>query len=259
MTESENSDSEPNGRRDRRGGPLHRELSRTLRAEIAAGEYDIGGKFPTEMELCDRFGVSRHTVRAAMADLRQSGLISRQRGVGTTVLSYVSQARYILRASDEDNAVRQYTESTRFELIDEPGPAAVFDSRRLLLGDARDWLKWTGLRRTVDNPLPMGFNTYYIPTKYAVAVRDRVADAQTAVFPRITREFGLTLKSLEQSIAVTLLDDHEAEHLRAAAGSPALAITRRFITEDGLIGVFEGIHPADRYATTMRFDVEISE
>ena len=41
-------------------------VAHALIAEISGGRYPVGGRMPTEAELEARFGVSRHTVRAAI-------------------------------------------------------------------------------------------------------------------------------------------------------------------------------------------------
>ena len=45
--------------------PLFQQLAATLRAAIDAGEYPPGSRLPTENELCERYSVSRVTVRKA--------------------------------------------------------------------------------------------------------------------------------------------------------------------------------------------------
>jgi GntR family transcriptional regulator len=63
--------------------PLWAQLAATLRERIARGDFDA--TFPTEAELTARYGVSRHTVREAVARLRADGMLERQRGRGTWV------------------------------------------------------------------------------------------------------------------------------------------------------------------------------
>jgi GntR family phosphonate transport system transcriptional regulator len=60
-------------------------IADTLRAEIAEGLYRPGDKLPTEAELAVRFGVNRHTVRHALADLSKAGLVHSRRGAGVFV------------------------------------------------------------------------------------------------------------------------------------------------------------------------------
>ena len=66
-------------------GPKHRDISRQLRADIAAGRYAAGARLPSEPQLVKRFGVSRPTVGRALLDLQNEGLIERRAGSGTYV------------------------------------------------------------------------------------------------------------------------------------------------------------------------------
>src|ERR1700758_3547076 len=67
------------------GVPLHRQLFLVLHDEIARGALPPGEALPTEQALCDQFGVSRITVRRALADLAEQGYIERRHGVGSFV------------------------------------------------------------------------------------------------------------------------------------------------------------------------------
>lgn len=64
---------------------LWREIAETLSDEIARGHAAPGDRLPTEAELSDRFGVNRHTVRHALADLAARGLVHARRGAGVYV------------------------------------------------------------------------------------------------------------------------------------------------------------------------------
>jgi len=65
--------------------PKHREVSRQLRADIAAGRYGAGARLPSEPQLVKVFGVSRPTIGRALLDLQNEGLIERRVGSGTYV------------------------------------------------------------------------------------------------------------------------------------------------------------------------------
>lgn len=67
------------------GVPLHRQLFLVLHDEIDRGVMAPGDALPTEQTLCDQFGVSRITVRRALADLAEQGYIERRHGVGSFV------------------------------------------------------------------------------------------------------------------------------------------------------------------------------
>ena len=60
-------------------------IAATLLVEITGGHYPPGARLPTESALSNRFGVNRHTVRAALADLAARGLVHARRGAGVFV------------------------------------------------------------------------------------------------------------------------------------------------------------------------------
>ncbi|MFD7440341.1 GntR family transcriptional regulator [Streptomyces sp. NPDC059909] len=66
--------------------PLYLKVAADLRTAITAGEYGSGAKLPAEDELARRYGVSRGTVRQALAALRADGLITSRRGTRRVVL-----------------------------------------------------------------------------------------------------------------------------------------------------------------------------
>ena len=60
-------------------------IAEALRDDIAAGAYGPGARLPTEAALSARFGVNRHTLRRALADLAEAGLVQARRGSGVYV------------------------------------------------------------------------------------------------------------------------------------------------------------------------------
>jgi GntR family phosphonate transport system transcriptional regulator len=67
------------------GVALWRQIAGSLEAEIAAGGLAPGARLPTEAELTTRFGVNRHTVRRAMEELENRGLVRVEQGRGSFV------------------------------------------------------------------------------------------------------------------------------------------------------------------------------
>ncbi len=65
--------------------PLYHQVTETIAREIEEGRLSPGSMLPPELELVERFGVSRHTVRAGIAALVRAGILDRQRGKGTVV------------------------------------------------------------------------------------------------------------------------------------------------------------------------------
>jgi GntR family phosphonate transport system transcriptional regulator len=79
------------------GITLWRRIADELAQDIVGGDYASGGRLPGENDMARRFGVNRHTVRRALADLAERGLVRAERGSGTFVdvgrLAYPISAR----------------------------------------------------------------------------------------------------------------------------------------------------------------------
>jgi GntR family transcriptional regulator len=68
---------------------LYRRIAETIRAEIEAGTFGPGSRLPTELELADRWGTSRSTIRDAIKVLTTKGLVDARPGQGTFVVGVI--------------------------------------------------------------------------------------------------------------------------------------------------------------------------
>ena len=67
--------------------PLSKQVADKLEQMIEAGEYPVGERIPTEIELMDIFSVSRNTIREAVQSLNSAGVLDVRQGDGTYVRS----------------------------------------------------------------------------------------------------------------------------------------------------------------------------
>ncbi len=70
---------------NRGGHTIARRLSVKLLEELRGGVFQHAVRLPSEVELAERYGVSRSVIRDALADLEGEGFVERGRGVGTVV------------------------------------------------------------------------------------------------------------------------------------------------------------------------------
>jgi GntR family phosphonate transport system transcriptional regulator len=105
--------------RRRDGVALWRQISDQIRLLAGGGEL-VADRLPTEMELASRFGVNRHTVRSAIAQLVREGFLRSEQGRGTFVvpqqrLSYPITARTRFSAGLDGQASDLRSQLVRYE------------------------------------------------------------------------------------------------------------------------------------------------
>lgn len=94
--------------------PLYRQLMARLREDIENGVYPVHGRIPSEQELCEGYGVSRVTVRKALAELTREGLLERHQGKGTFVcLPRIRKDLRVVNSFTEACRMMGVTPSTR--------------------------------------------------------------------------------------------------------------------------------------------------
>ncbi len=77
--------------KEKSASPLYAQIMDELTRDITIGRFRVGDMIPTETELCERFHVSRITVRRAVEELSEQGILSRKQGKGTFVTKPLAQ------------------------------------------------------------------------------------------------------------------------------------------------------------------------
>jgi DNA-binding GntR family transcriptional regulator len=149
------------------GVALHRQLFLVLRDEIARGALVPGDPLPSEQSLCDQFGVSRITVRRALADLAEQGLIERRHGVGSFVRQSDSSPAPELRSySDQLHRTQFETDVDVVEFGVRTAPPAVADA----LGVAGEMLHVLRVRRERRTAEPLMVTEAWLPAELSEPV-----------------------------------------------------------------------------------------
>src|SRR5882757_7732024 len=120
--------------RDRGSMPArHEEIAEELRRAIDREDYAVGSLLPAETELAARYGVSRGTVRQAVAALTADGLIGSRQGARRVVLSSRRSQSFAELRSFAEWARAMGREATGNVVLSEYRPATQEDSVRLQL------------------------------------------------------------------------------------------------------------------------------
>ncbi|MDY6845672.1 MAG: GntR family transcriptional regulator [Chloroflexota bacterium] len=79
--------------------PLYQQLAEIITKRIEAGQYKQNDKLPSENELMETYGISRHVIRQTLNTLRQQGLIHTEHGMGSFVCErHVDKALDVLQS-----------------------------------------------------------------------------------------------------------------------------------------------------------------
>ncbi|MBV6422652.1 MAG: Mannosyl-D-glycerate transport/metabolism system repressor MngR [Steroidobacteraceae bacterium] len=235
------------GKRQDRGQPRYRQLADVLIGDISRGRLKVGETLPGELELVERFNVSRHTVREALRRLDDLGLIDRQQGVGTVVRARRSSPSYVQTVRSPSELMR-YPADSRLVVT---GAVQVRANRQLArLLDVRtgsEWLKVSALRRLKSQPVAIAWTDVYLLPEYGDIV-PHIGRRGQLVYQLIEAMHGERVDHIRVQIRAGVVTQELAGPLEAPIGMPSLTVIRHYHGRGHRpfeISVSE--HPSDRY------------
>lgn len=236
--------------------PRYQQLAQELRAEITRGVYPAGG-FPTESELCKRYGVSRFTVREALRALQVEGLIARKRGSGTVIQPAAARGGALHQPLSNVGEILQYARDTQaqFALMgDAPLPRVIAQQLDLVAGDI--WTRFRGLRTRAGSSQPIATIDAYVHESLRGVV-DRVQPNEETIFRQLERLAGIRIATVTQDIQAVPASAEVSRALGVPKRSPCLLILRCFRDAQGhILEISANHHPGDRFAYSMHIEVE---
>lgn len=230
-------------------------IANHLTEAITTGHFEVGSLLPTELELCEHYGTSRHTIRAALAALQERGLVSRKKNVGTRVIAAKPSNPFRPTLASVDDLVQFGTEHLRqVQQIDNAVAAGAL-ALDLDCADGAQWLRISSLRLEGDSKAPpIGWTDVYVDPQYEGIGELVRAKPDTLVSTLIEQHYGRQIAEIRQDIRAVQIDDATlARSLKVPLGAPALKIVRRYLDPDGVL--FEAsitTHPAERFWVSMR-------
>ena len=201
--------------------PLWAQLRADLLRRLEAGEFDAA--FPGEMALVADYGVSRHTVRSALQELRAEGVVLAERGrrprvAGQTAITQPLGAVYSLFASVESAGLRQTSVIRARELC---ADGVVAD--RLGLEASTPLFRLERLRLAGGEPLAL--DTVWLPADIASPLLD--ADfTHTALYDELAARVGVRIDGGREEIRGVVATGAERRLLGIGPEVGALAIRR---------------------------------
>ena len=202
--------------------PVWKSIAITLTDDIAQGRYDRGAKLPAEAQLAERFGVNRHTVRRALADMSEQGLVHARRGAGVFVAAKPTDYPVGKRIRFHQNIRRAGRVPSKKVLRLETLAADAREGDVLELEPGDPVVVYEGLSYADDHPVALArtlFPADRLPGIIdALQSHDSITEALKAcgVEDYTRRETRITAK---------LATATQALHLRTSEGAPILRTT----------------------------------
>ena len=237
--------------------PRYLQVAAELRAEILSGKFAARDQFPTESELCQRYEVSRFTIREALRRLQNEGLIARKRGSGTVVQSASARGGTLHQPLSNVGEILQYARDTRvsFERAGRgPLPRSVAEK----IGDdsSGEWTRFRGLRLHEGDGLPIAATDAYFHQSLDKAITALDLSAGT-LFSQIELLAGVSVGRVTQDIQAISAPTEIANALGIKRGAAVLRIMRCYLDRKGhLFEISVNHHPGDRFVYSMHIDVD---
>lgn len=199
--------------------PVWTAIRDTLAAEIAAGHYDLGDRLPTEADLSARFGVNRHTVRRALADLAAAGTVHARRGAGVFVAATPTDYPIGRRVRFHQSLTAAGRLPGKEILMIETRRASPEEAAALQLPDGSDVHCYDGLSLADGQPLAV-FRSVFPAARFP-----RLPDLLTAlrsVTAALAAEGIADFTRASTRITARAATPMQALHLRIPDGAPVL-------------------------------------
>lgn len=221
--------------------PLYFQLAQAIEAAITGGALPAGSRLDNEISLAQRHGLSRPTVRRAVQELVDKGLLVRKRGVGTQVIQpHVRRAVELTSLYDDLSTGGEKPSTSVLSLERVPAPADI--AAELDLSAGEEVVALRRLRFTRGEPLAIMTN--YLPGRFEPTVEQL---AERGLYQYL-RAQGVHLRVAHQRIGARLARADEARLLDEAPRSALLTMERTAFDDKG-VAVEHGRHVyrASRY------------
>jgi GntR family transcriptional regulator len=209
--------------------PRYVRIAETLRRRLLDYRQRDGTRLPSEPALAREFGVSRETVREALARLRAEGLVHARRGRGTFVSPWPQQVGLRITQPINEPYVAGRSSTPRV-LAQGYVPATAEVGRALAVSAGRPVFRYTILRTIRGRAFRFGW--VYLPAAVAAEL-DLSRPPRLTVSDKIEREAGLRLIRAHQRATAVAAPAAVAEALGVSLGAPVLAFHRVYYQEAG--------------------------
>lgn len=243
------------------GAPRYQQLRAVLAREIQDGHHPVGSLLPPEPQLCERFGVSRHTLREAVRKLCEQGLVTRHQGIGTRVKARSAPPQRYVASLGSLQELMQYTQQTRLKrLAHQPVVAHAELAQQLRCEPGEPWLEIETCRYPAQGDQPLVHMHIYVRPEASGILAD-LDDGSAWVFGLVEKHGGERIVEAQQVVGALAMPAISARILSVKPRTPGLLVRRYYLGGSGrLLSVSLNLYPAERFelATQWRLESELA-
>lgn len=225
--------------------PLYFQVSRQIEEAILSGALSPGARLENEIGMADRCGLSRPTIRRAIHELVNKGLLVRRRGVGTQVVDNPQIKRQVKLTSLFDDLASSGQEPTTEVLVLDVVLASDDVAEQLGVPAGGEVMYLERLRFAHGEPLALMHN--WLP--YSLADQLSTEELDDRGLYQLLRESGITMRLASQRMGARLASGDEAATLGLPPGAPLLTMERTTYDDTGrAVELGRHLYRADTYS-----------
>jgi GntR family transcriptional regulator, histidine utilization repressor len=231
------------------GAPFQ-QIKMRVRDKVRTGEWGIGERIPSELDLASAFGVARMTVNRALRELTDEGALERVAGVGTFVAESKPQSTLLMIAHIRDEILaRGHTYCCKVILQRRETASAGIASALALSHDAPVFRL---LCVHLENDQPIQLEDRYVNPAAAPGFleQDFSVEPPSAYLYNNVSHYEL---EIEHVVDAGLPTPEQAALLDIRLDEPCLTLTRRTWTDGVPVTFVHFVHPGNRYRLGSRF------
>jgi len=230
------------------GVPLYIQIREAIRDRIRRNELGDGDKLPTEIQIAAEYGVSRMTVRQALDDLVNEGLLERKRGVGTFVTARITR-NYTRLTSFHEEAIEQGLKPTSRILAIRLMPASEELANRLKIDPGNEVVYIERLRML--NKKPIALHKAFVPHELFPGIARQ--NLKGSLYELYYQTYKRPIVWATQRIEARIADQELAKLLKLDLGAPILYSCRITFTTNDI-----PIECVEAYASGAPFAIEVT-
>ena len=191
--------------------------------KIQIGQYKVGDKLPTEMELCEEYNVSRTTVRIALQELALEGRINKIQGKGTFVSKPKIQQSLSTAVKGFASQMIEQGYEPKTEIIDLrviPADQSLADHLKIKENDPVHRL----VRIRYANDEPLFYASSYIPWHFAPGLINDEEECKGSLYQLLQKKYDVKIHKTIEEIEPVLANKTISEYLHISEGTPVLSL-----------------------------------